>query len=239
MLTIKKLVTGCMLSVLISACVSNTPGDNQLTEKEKAENWKLLFDGTTTNGWHLYNVNTIGNIWLVKDGVLYCNPNLDLDHGDLASDDAYSNYDFVFDWKIPEDGNSGVFINVLERKDIATAWASGPEYQLLGDKHPDASVPNKISGCLFNFGPQLHPAKNKPNGQWNHSEIIQKNGKIKFFLNGVLTVEQDFTTAEWSNTIKQSNFKNYPEFGRYTNGRIVLQDWTKGVSFKNLKIKEL
>lgn len=236
---IKTIAAGCLVAALLGSCSPKAATDNQLTEKENTDGWKLLFDGSTTNGWHLYNVGPIGNNWLVKDGVLYCNPDVNLDHGDLVTDDPYSNYDLVFDWKIPAEGNSGVFINVLERKDILTAWASGPEYQLLDEHHPDAHIPSKISGCLFSFGPQLHPAKLNPTGQWNHSEIVQKNGKISFYLNGTLTTEQDLTTEAWKEKIKHTNFKAYPEFGRYTSGRIALQDWTKGVSFKNIKIKEL
>ncbi|NCD70248.1 3-keto-disaccharide hydrolase [Mucilaginibacter agri] len=239
MSTFKKLAALCLLSLLFGACQNEASKENQLTEKEKSEKWKLLFDGTSTAGWHLYNVGNIGNTWLVKDGTLYCNPDINIDHGDLVSDDSFTNYDLVFDWQIPETGNSGVFVNVLERKDIPTAWASGPEYQLLGDKHQDASIPSKVSGCLFAFGPQLHPAKNKPNGEWNHSEIIQKNGKLSFYLNGTLTAEQDLKAPEWADKIKNSHFKAYPEYGQYSYGRIALQDWTKGVSFRNIKIREL
>ncbi|OOQ58503.1 3-keto-disaccharide hydrolase [Mucilaginibacter pedocola] len=230
----------CLFALAFSACSNTTTNtDNQLTEKEQSEGWKLLFDGTTTNGWHLYNQESIGDIWLIKDGVLYCNPNPDLDHGDLVTDESYINYDFKFDWKLGEGGNSGVFVNVLERKDLATAWASGPEYQLLDDKHKDAHIPTKISGCLYGFSPQLNPVKLTPNGGWNHSEIIQKDGKVSFYLNGTLTAEQDLKSTQWAEKVKNSNFKAFPEFGKYTNGRIALQDWTKGVSFKNLKIREL
>ena len=31
--------------------VAETTVRNQLTEQEKADGWKLLFDGKTTNGW--------------------------------------------------------------------------------------------------------------------------------------------------------------------------------------------
>lgn len=74
---------------------------------------------------------------------------------------------------------------------------------------------------------------------WNQSVITQVNGKVKFYLNGVQTAEQDFTTDEWRQKVEATGFKRFPEFGKYTSGHIALQDWTKGVSFRNIKIKEL
>ena len=44
---------------------------NQLTEQEKADGWKLLFDGKTTNGWrgaHLATFPEKG--WKIEDGIL-------------------------------------------------------------------------------------------------------------------------------------------------------------------------
>ena len=44
---------------------------NQLTDSEKQEGWKLLFDGKTSAGWHTYNKKTFGNGWKIQDGALY------------------------------------------------------------------------------------------------------------------------------------------------------------------------
>jgi hypothetical protein len=32
---------------------------------------------------------------------------------------------------------------------------------------------------------------------------------------------------------------HYPEFGKYFKGHIAVQDWTNGVSFRDMKIKKL
>ena len=105
---------------------------NTLTEAEKQDGWQLLFDGQSTAGWHLYNEGNIKSAWAVKNGELVCDPNTEkVQRGDLVSDNQYENFDFTFEWKISEAGNSGVFINVQEAPEFPTAWTTGPEYQLL------------------------------------------------------------------------------------------------------------
>ena len=45
--------------------------DNTLTEAEKKDGWKLLFDGKTLNGWKMYQ-NKPADCWGAKNGELYC-----------------------------------------------------------------------------------------------------------------------------------------------------------------------
>jgi hypothetical protein len=187
----------------------------------------------------LYNSGTPFTVWKVKDGELFCDPLDKTGPGDLVTDKEYKNYDLKFDWKLPKGGNSGVFVNVIERKDIPTGWASGPEYQLLDDANPDYAKPQSRSGCLYGFSPQKIPVKTKPADTWNRSEIKQQDGKVRFYLNGVLTAEEDFSSKSWADKVAKSHFSKFPEFGKHTNGHIVLQDWSTGVAFKNVKIKSL
>lgn len=219
----------------------NADKPNELTAQEKKEGWSLLFDGKTTNGWHLYNKGKTPSAWIVQKGELYCDPTLtSAVHGDLVTDKEYENYDLRFEWKISTAGNSGVFVNVKESKDIPTAWASGPEYQLLEKSHYDYNAnPKKRAGCLYSFQSQKNAATDKPVGQWNQSRIVQKNGKIQFYLNGTLTAEEDFKSEKWKKMVADSHFKTFPEFGKYTKGHLTLQDWAKGISFRNIKIKQL
>ncbi|MFM1791968.1 MAG: hypothetical protein RLZZ252_322, partial [Bacteroidota bacterium] len=83
--------------------------NNRLNTDEIAAGWQLLFDGKTTSGWHLYNEGNIKSAWNVKNGELVCDPNIEkVERGDLVSDNQYKNFDFSFEWKISEAGNSGV-----------------------------------------------------------------------------------------------------------------------------------
>jgi hypothetical protein len=175
----------------------------------------------------------------VQDDALYCDAESKLEQGDLTSDKEFQNFDLRFEWKIDKMGNSGVFIDVIESPNIATTYASGPEYQLLEKSHPDYSDSTKRSGCLYGFGATKNPTAETLFGQWNQSRIKQLNGKIEFYLNGVQTVQQDLNSPAWLDMVGKSGFKNFPEFGRHTRGHIALQEWAKGISFRNIKIKEL
>jgi hypothetical protein len=216
---------------------------NVLSPLEEAEGWQLLFDGQSTSGWHLYNEGKIKSAWTVRNGELVCDPTIEkVERGDLVSDQVFSNYDFSFEWKISEAGNSGVFINVQEAPEFPTAWTTGPEYQLLDN----ANVPKEYlesgkfsAGCVYSLSPLLNEVQPKPFGQWNTSRILQQNGVITFWLNGVETGHEDMKTERWKQLIAGSKLGNFPSFGKAIQGKIAFQDWSKGVALRNIKIKEI
>lgn len=235
----KSIAAAAIIGLAITCFAFKGDQNNSISKTERANGWRLLFDGHSTAGWHLYNGTAQFTVWKAKDGALVCDPQDKSGAGDLVTDQEFKNFDLKFDWKLPKGGNSGVFVNVLERKEIPTGWASGPEYQLLDDANPDYAKPQYRSGCLFGFAPQKTPVKTKPANTWNHSEIKQKNGKVKFYLNGILTAEEDFSSKAWVDKVANSHFSRFPQFGKNIEGRIALQDWSTGVAFKNVKIKSL
>jgi hypothetical protein len=233
------IAAAAIIGLAITCFAFNEDQNNSLSKTERANGWRLLFDGHSTAGWHLYNGAARFTVWKAKDGELVCDPLDKSGAGDLVTDQEFKNFDLKFDWKLPKGGNSGVFVNVLERKDIPAAWASGPEYQLLDSANPDFPKPQLRSGCLYSFAPQKNPVTNRPPDTWNHSEIKQVNGKVKFYLNGILTAEADFGSKAWMVKVANSHFSKFPEFGKHLSGHIALQDWSTGVAFKNVKIKSL
>lgn len=216
---------------------------NALTPAEVQSGWQLLFDGKTTSGWHLYNEGNKKSAWNVINGELICDPNTEkVERGDLVSDQNFTNYDFSFEWKISEAGNSGVFINVQEALEFPTAWTTGPEYQLLDNANmpKDYLVDGKhAAGCVYSLSPLLNEVQPKPSGQWNHSRILQQNGVITFWLNGIETGHEDMKSDRWKQLIAGSKLGNFPSFGKAIQGKIAFQDWSKGVALRNIKIKEI
>ncbi len=234
------LVTLCTLLML--SCSPKTEEQNTLSDKEKQEGWQLLFDGQTTNGWHVFNKGNIASAWLVDSGNLVCNPHAkNVKHGDLVTDNTYENFDLMFEWKISTAGNSGLFVNVQERPELGTTFSTGPEYQLLDDGNMEPEYLKNLShkaATIFGVIPNTSNSTPK-SGDWNQSRITQQNGKLTFWLNGVQTVQVDLQSDEWKKLVASSGMSQFPEFGVATKGHLALQDWTNGVSFRNIKIKEL
>jgi azurin len=232
----------------IAICTLFLPGcsagkeQNVLSDQEKKDGWTLLFDGKTMNGWHLFNNGSIPSAWSVDSGRLVCNPHAkDVKHGDLVTDKVFQDFDLQFDWKISKAGNSGLFINVRERPDLGTTFSTGEEYQLLDDRN----VPSEYLGNLSHkaasiFGVVPNTSNSIPkSGEWNHSRILQQNGAVTFWLNDVLTVQVDLKSEGWKNLVAASSLSKYREFGVALNGHLALQDWTNGVAFRNMKLRDL
>lgn len=216
---------------------------NQLTEKEKAENWTLLFDGKSLDGWHIYNKGNIDSKWTVNNGELVCDPKKQQGiFGDLVSDSIYQDFELLIEWRVSKGGNSGVFIDVKEDSSYSATFATGLEMQLLDNAH--AEHRHQIdsthwAGCLYavdciakNSSPNLY-------NEWNKSRIVQQEGKVSFWLNDKLTFEQNTRTSEFKALAQSGSMKAYPDFAKYHDGRIALQNHTDSVSFRNIKIRKL
>lgn len=225
------------------ACSNPTQEPNTLSEKEKTEGWQLLFDGKTTNGWHMFSKPAMKHSWKAVDGELTtANDDTTGTHGDIVTDGVYENYELVFEWKVAREGNSGVFINVKDDTIYMATWATGPEYQLLDNPNMQPGYLDggkKGAGALYGLAPLKNPVEPKPAGEWNQSKIVQVNGQISFWLNGIQTSEAQIGSEQWNKMVAESKMAVFPDFGKATKGHIGLQDWAKGVSFRNIKIKTL
>lgn len=240
---IRFLLSLTVILLVITGCTTGEAEHNSLTIEERSEGWVLLFDGRSAKGWHDYNKTGLSSVWHAKDGALICDQEVKkTEPADLVTDKTYTNFDLRFEWKISKAGNSGVFINVVEDTAYARIWMSGPEYQLLDNSNVEDhnfGDPKRQAGSLYGLVPIKNNANAKPFTDWNQSRIVQQNGKISFWLNNVLSVEEDLTSEKWRQLVDSSALGKYPGFGKATSGRIGLQDWAKGVAFRNIKIKEL
>ena len=61
-----------IMMLMVSVVAVHAQGYNQLTDAEKKDGWKLLFNGHSTAGWHTYNKNSFGPAWRIVDGTLFC-----------------------------------------------------------------------------------------------------------------------------------------------------------------------
>lgn len=219
---------------------TNTLGsNNSLTDAEKQEGYKLLFDGTSTTGWRTYK-NKPADSWSVVNGILYCKgdtTNKSDMRADMMTTDMYENFDFSVDWKISPKGNSGIIY--LASEEFDAAYLSGPEYQIIDDKNfPEKLEDWQMTGADYAMYPAPAAAPNAV-GEWNTSRIVKNKSHVEHWLNGKKIVEYEIGSADWKKKKAEGKWKDAAGYGMTTKGHIALQDHGSEAWFKNVKIKEL
>src|SRR5450432_831665 len=236
----KTAFTFLILMVLILAARAQTI--NQLTDAEKQQGWKLLFDGKTATGWHTYNKKSFGPAWKIVNGNLFCDTTYHVpkgEEGDICTNGVYENFDLKYQWKISKNGNSGVMLGVQESPKYEAPYLTGPEMQVLdNDGHPDGKIHKHRSGDLYDLiastSEPVHPV-----GEWNDAEIKLDHGVLSLYLNGVNTVTTTVWDANWDAMVKASKFGSMPGFAKFKSGHIDVQDHGNDVWFRNIKLKLL
>lgn len=217
---------------------------NVLTAEEKKEGWQLLFDGSSLSGWHKYGGAPVGQAWKVKDSSLYLDAtqmeNWQIKGGgDIVTDEEFEDFHLKLDWKIDKNGNSGIILYIHEDSaKYEWPWMTGPEMQVLDNAgHPDAKIEKHRAGDLYDLIASTEAVR--PALEWNNVEIISKDGKLDFILNGKNVLSTTMWDENWKNLIANSKFKNMEGFGMYKKGRLGLQDHGNNVWFRNIKIRRL
>ncbi|HYW97213.1 MAG TPA: DUF1080 domain-containing protein [Bacteroidales bacterium] len=239
--------------MMLISCKSKN-SEKQSTESTEAmteapaedDGWITMFDGTTTDGWRGYDKETFPSEgWVIDGDALKCNGSGEGEAGgkggDIIYDKKFKDFDLTLEWKISEGGNSGIFYLAKEIPG-EPIWKSAPEYQVLdNERHPDAKLGkngNRQAGSLYDLIP-ANPQNAKPAGEWNTAEILVYQGTVVHKMNGEVVVEYHIGTPDFEEMIAKSKFADFPEFGKYREGYIGLQDHGNDVWYRNIKIKDL
>lgn len=221
---------------------------NTLTDYEKKDGWKLLFDGVSSKGWRGAYRDDFPNVeWRVQDGeiqVLKSAGKEGGNDGDVVTLDEYSAFDLSFEFKLTPGANSGVkyFVTLSEHN---SGSAIGLEYQVLDDSlHPDAKLGrngDRTLASLYDLIPAQKQARFiHPVGEWNTGRIIvYPNNHVEHYLNGVKVLEYERGSQSFKDLVAMSKYTIWKNFGEAPKGHILLQDHGDAVSYRSIKIKEL
>lgn len=205
---------------------------NTLTEAERQAGFELLFDGRTTDGWHVFRgEGTPG--WEARDGALVrVGPG-----GDLVTDRTFADFELRLEWRLEPGGNSGILYRVPDG--VERTFHGGPEFQVLDDAaHPDGDSRLTAAGSVYG----LYAAPEgvvRPAGEWNRVRIVADSTHVEHWLNGVKVAEYELGSEEWERKVAESKFAEWPEFGRAEEGRIALQDHGDPVHYRSVRIRVL
>lgn len=231
-----------MLSCLAfsaSLAVSPAPAAdvfNTLSPDEKAQGWRLLFDGQSLDGWHLYAKKSPPDAgWKVEDGLL--KKVARQRGGDIVTDQTFVDFDLRWDWRVAAGGNNGVKYLVTEQR----TSAPGHEYQMIDDVgHPDGKLGAKRqTASFYDVLPPTADKPLKPVGEWNSSRVLVQGNHVEHWLNGKKVLEYELGSDAVKAAVAASKFKNSAGFGTKISGHIMLTDHQDECWFRSVKIREL
>jgi hypothetical protein len=217
------------------------PAANQLTDEEKKAGWKLLFDGTSFDGWRSFKRDDVRPGWQVKDGTLACvDPSK---AGDLVTTGKYDWFELSIEYNISEAGNSGIMFHVTNDGD--EIWATGPEVQL--EDNVKAGDPQRCGWLYGLYKPEVDPKTGKPLdatkpvGECNTVRIVlaQPPAKSEVDVNGAKYFDFVYNSDDFKARVARSKFRDMPGFAKSDSGFIGLQGDHGAVSFRNIKLRPI
>jgi hypothetical protein len=210
-----------------------------LTEKEKQAGWQLLFDGESFSGWHGYNMQGIPDIWVIEDGSLAMNQAEGHESQDIITDSIYKSFALTVEYKLSKGSNSGIVYQVKEDTLYQFPYETGPEFQLIDqDNWPDPLEDWQIHGANYAmYPPKVKPYK--PINEWNRLLLVVDGNHVTQLINGVETVSYEKYSEDWIQRRNAGKWADYPDYGKFDEGNISLQNHGTKLWYRNIKIKLL
>ncbi len=256
--TIILLVASCKLNDDASVSKNNVKPTTEVTDQE----WQILFDGTTTEGWRAYNGTELPPQWVIKNDELTFDKEkkTDVEHEGgkdiIYAAEEFDNFELYLEWKIPEGGNSGIFYHVKEG--YSGPPVVSPEYQLIDDENyakihdltqyntsvgfdnPSELHPLQSTGADYAmYAPDASKKKLNPTGEWNNTTIVYTPNRVEHWLNGQMLLSFDPTSEDWQTKRNSGKWESAPDYAKFKSGYIGLQDHDSPLWFRNIKIKKL
>jgi hypothetical protein len=220
----------------LGAVRSQGQAANTLTDAEKAAGWQLLFNGTNFDGWHNFHANVIRPGWVIEDGAMVDKAR----GGDIVTSNQYDWFELELDYKISEEGNSGIMFHVGDQG--PTIWWTGPEFQL--EDNATADDPWRCGWLYGLYKPPVDPKTGKPldatkpANQWNHVRLVIGPKKCEHYINGVKYFEYVLHSEDFNARVAHSKFSRMNGFAQSDTGSIGLQgDHPGSVAFRNVKLR--
>ncbi|MBI5092325.1 MAG: DUF1080 domain-containing protein [Candidatus Hydrogenedentes bacterium] len=195
-----------------------------IREIPRGEGWVDLFNGKDLAGWE--QVGGDKQTWHVADGILYTDGG---GGGWLSSKKEYADFDLSLEFRVPVNGNSGVFIRAPREGNPAFA---GSEIQVLDDFGSDYTKlePWQYCGSVYST---VAPSRRvtRPAGEWQSMRIHAEGPKVSVVLNGFPIIDANLNEH-------LEGLEKHPGLKR-TAGFIGLQDHSSRVDYRNIRILDL
>lgn len=219
--------------------VSKNTSPNTLDNREIENGWQLLFDGKTSEGWHGYNMKSFPDCWTIEDNCLTMTTVGGAESQDIITNKEYRDFAFSVEYKLTPAANSGIIYQIKEDTIYKFPYETGPEFQVIDHEGwPDKLEDWQINGANYAmYPPKVKPYK--PVGEWNHLFLMVKGNEVTQILNGEIIVTYVKNSEEWTKLRNSGKWTAFPDWGKYDEGHISLQNHGTKVWYRSVKIREL
>jgi hypothetical protein len=216
----------------------NTPA-NTLTVSEKQKGWQLLFDGKHTDKWHGYNMKNFPDSWTIEDGSLTMKTEGGKESLDIVTNKVYRSFALSLEYKLTKGANSGVIFQIMEAANYKFPYETGPEFQIIDHENwPDKLEDWQINGANYAMYPPIAQPY-KPVGEWNHLFLVVDGNFVTQMLNDVVVVKYEKNSDGWKKLRNSGKWVGFPDWGKFDEGHVSLQNHGTKVWFRDIKLKKL
>ena len=222
---------------------------NTLTLEEKAEGWKLLFDGKAVAGLQgLQKRDFLQQGWEIKDGVLSLPKTVresgKATGGDLVSSEQFTDFEFRFDFKLSASAISGVLY--FARGGLGQK-PTGHEFLIIDDVHVPKGLkggPLFHSGALTGVlapkaGTSVRIAERPDDEEWNEGRIHVVGNHVEHWLNGEKVLEYECGSPALKQAVLKNEAKVHQLFGTKIKSSLAILDRGDELAFRNLKVRAI
>jgi len=169
------------LTLLIS-CATQDKSEPAKADTSTAE-WIPLIKGNSLDGWFVRGKAT----WEVKDGVLMGDGGM----GHIYADPILTDLEIKGNFRVSENGNSGLYFRANQPEDNPDGWPSGYESQI--DNHQDAHT-----AWIWKPGNPIEKAKNliTKDNEWFEMHVKAVGDHIQVWINGEQMI--DFHDSDYA-----------------------------------------
>jgi hypothetical protein len=250
MLRKKTSLAAALVGLLSGGTLAQTP--NVLTPAEVSAGYENLFDGIEALSVKWYGItgssqtsfsftNNPAASWIITNENDYKIIQITSgSQGHIATrDSTYRNFDLKVDWKVPSQGNSGIFLRFL--KIASWGGASGSEVQVVAVDHSDGQQALHRAGTNYDMFPLKAGLESwyNPIGQWNEMRVIAYENRVAHYGGNLKLLEYDMNSTAYATAYNLSKYRTFPRYKDLHAGSFYIQHHGEtGIKYRNLKVKK-
>ena len=211
--------------------------DNTLSEKQKIEGWKQLFDGKTIDGW---SIKSGVATYKVEDGSIVGTTVKGSPNTFLCSDKKFGDFELTFEVKFDHFFNSGCQIRSKLRGEKFGGRVYGPQVEIERSPGQSGFIYGEAAGGWQSPEPKskdkaVSTHSHFKNDGWNKYRVLAVGQKIQTWINGNAVADLTYDEKRYKNN--SEGFIGLQVHGVGNNPKLMSVRW-KNIYIRSVEAAE-